>query len=125
MKSVEVHGRSGVVIRWLDKISSESAPTGKASTSNTMFSKRKTLFLECNMQNSVKVAAQGIKANIFRGHSTSNACQDLFHFLLFFLLFLPYRVSSDPSRVFQTLRPPFYILSGSEGALGAKKQAAT
>lgn len=39
VESLEVSGRSGVVIRWLDKMTSESAPTDKASTSNTMFSR--------------------------------------------------------------------------------------
>lgn len=48
-----------------------------------------------------------------------------FSFLVVFLTFLPHRVSSNPSHVFQALRPPFYILSGSEGTLGAKKKAAT
>lgn len=37
VESVEVSGRSGsLVIRWLDKITSESAPTDKASTSNSI-----------------------------------------------------------------------------------------
>lgn len=113
-ESVEVSGRSGVVMRWTDKISSKSAPADKASTSNTVLQ-------ELNPQILLKKKA----AQDFQWVISLNACQDLFHFLLFFLLFLAQRVSSNPSPVCQTLRPPFHILSGSEGALGAKKKAAT
>lgn len=112
VESMEVSGRSGMVIGQLDKITCESAPTDKASTSNTMF------FLEATVQEAAR------DFSILGGIQPQTACQDLFRFL-FFLLFPPNCFSSNPSHVFQTLRPPFYILSGSEGALGAKKKAAT
>lgn len=98
-ETLEVSGRSGMVIGWLDKITSESAPTDKASTSNTMFSRSYTRFLECSQQSLLFMTF-----NIFRRHSVCNACQDLFHFLLFFLLF--------SLTVFPQIPPMFFKPSG-------------
>lgn len=78
----EVSGRTSVAMKQLDKISSESAPTDKASASNIGFSWSQTF-----------PQTPTTPWCYFWRQSTSNACQDLFHFLLFFFLFLSQCVS--------------------------------
>lgn len=56
------------------------------------------------------------------GNQPANARQYLLCMLWYSLSLLPPSFFSNPSRVSQTFGPPFQILSGSKGALGAKKK---
>lgn len=99
---VEVSRRSGGAIGWLDKITSESAPTDKHFHQTPRAPEALEPF-----PGALTAVPCSRLLTFFRGIQPNTHAEAFFISCCFFLPFLPQRVSSNPPRVCQTLRPPF------------------